>query len=133
MTTHAVPATGARVRLSPGVRRVRAVLSALPTGLPLSDDRWEARHRGITILLALHVPALFALALGTGRGLPHAFTDVFPIALCAAVAVAGGSRHLRSSVTTLGLVVSSAVLVHLSGGNIEMHFHFFVVVGVITL
>jgi mannitol-specific phosphotransferase system IIBC component len=34
---------------------------------------------------------------------------------------------------TFGLVASSAVLVHLSGGSIEMHFHFFVMISVITL
>ncbi|HEX2026676.1 MAG TPA: HAMP domain-containing sensor histidine kinase [Nitriliruptorales bacterium] len=35
--------------------------------------------------------------------------------------------------TTLSLVSSSAVLVHLSGGYIELHFHFFVVVALVTL
>jgi diguanylate cyclase (GGDEF)-like protein len=34
---------------------------------------------------------------------------------------------------TLGLVTTSAILVHLSGGLTEMHFHFFVVIGIITL
>jgi diguanylate cyclase (GGDEF)-like protein len=33
----------------------------------------------------------------------------------------------------LGLITCSAVLVHLSGGVIETHFHFFVMIGVITL
>jgi len=36
-------------------------------------------------------------------------------------------------VTSLGLLTCSATLVHLSGGVIEMHFHYFVMVGVITL
>ena len=35
--------------------------------------------------------------------------------------------------TAIGLVTSSAVLVDLSGGVIEMHFHFFVMVGLLTL
>jgi hypothetical protein len=34
---------------------------------------------------------------------------------------------------TLGLLTCSAVLVHLAGGSTEMHFHFFVMIGVITL
>ena len=33
----------------------------------------------------------------------------------------------------LGLITASAVIVHLSGGVVEAHFHFFVMVGVITL
>jgi diguanylate cyclase (GGDEF)-like protein len=36
-------------------------------------------------------------------------------------------------VTALGLVTCSAVLVSLSGGVTEMHFHFFVIVGILTL
>jgi hypothetical protein len=39
----------------------------------------------------------------------------------------------RSAAAVLGLIISSAILVHLSGGVIEMHFHFFVMLGVITL
>jgi diguanylate cyclase (GGDEF)-like protein len=43
------------------------------------------------------------------------------------------SRLSQSTIATVGLVTCSAVLVHLSGGLIEMHFHYFVVIGVITL
>jgi hypothetical protein len=34
------------------------------------------------------------------------------------------NRKLRAVAATLGLFSSSAILVHLSGGLIEMHFHF---------
>ena len=125
--------TGGRTPLGPFARRVRALVAALPTGRPLTDDRWEPRHRGITILLALHVPALLAMGLVTGKSWRHSLVDVVPIAACALVALRGRGRYIRSGAATLGLVISSAVLVHLSGGNVEMHFHFFVIVGVITL
>jgi mannitol-specific phosphotransferase system IIBC component len=36
-------------------------------------------------------------------------------------------------VAAFGLIASSAVLVHLSGGYIEFHFHFFVMVGLLAL
>jgi diguanylate cyclase len=42
-------------------------------------------------------------------------------------------RKVRSVAATLGLFSSSAILVHVSGGLIEMHFHFFVMVAVVTL
>jgi hypothetical protein len=42
-------------------------------------------------------------------------------------------RRARSAAAVLGLVTASAVIVHLSGGVVEAHFHFFVMVGVITL
>jgi diguanylate cyclase (GGDEF)-like protein len=113
---------------------MHALSHVLPAGRPLTDDRWNARHLGIAILLWLHVPALFVMGLATHHTAVHSFVDVFPIAACGTVALMKQhGRHLRSGAATLGLVISSAVLVHLSGGNVEMHFHFFVVVGVITL
>jgi signal transduction histidine kinase/FixJ family two-component response regulator len=42
-------------------------------------------------------------------------------------------RRLRTIAATIGLLTSSAVLVHLSGGSIEMHFHFFVMVPLVAL
>jgi diguanylate cyclase (GGDEF)-like protein len=42
-------------------------------------------------------------------------------------------RALRSCAVSAGLVSCSGALVHLSGGLIEMHFHFFVVVALLTL
>jgi methyl-accepting chemotaxis protein len=50
-----------------------------------------------------------------------------------AAALPYGSVRFRSAVATLGLITSSAVLVHLSGGVIEAHFHFFAMIGIITL
>ena len=43
------------------------------------------------------------------------------------------NRKMRAVAATLGLFSSSAILVHLSGGLIEMHFHFFVMVAVVSL
>jgi len=40
---------------------------------------------------------------------------------------------VRAVLASLGLITASAVLVHLSGGYIEMHFHFFVMVVIIAL
>jgi diguanylate cyclase (GGDEF)-like protein len=120
--------------VAPFVARGRALRAVLPTGRPISDDRWEARHRGIAVLLWLHVPALFVMGIVTHHTALHALADVVPIAACGIVALAPRQgRYMRSGAATLGLVICSAILVHLSGGNVEMHFHFFVVVGVITL
>ena len=53
---------------------------------------------------------------------------------CGQAGPAGGCcRRARSAAAVLGLVTASAVTVHLSGGVVEAHFHFFVMVGVITL
>jgi diguanylate cyclase (GGDEF)-like protein/PAS domain S-box-containing protein len=43
------------------------------------------------------------------------------------------SRLWRTTAAAVGLLTCSAVLVHLSGGYIEAHFHFFVMVAVVVL
>jgi PAS domain-containing protein len=113
---------------------VTARTRLLPTGGALPDDAWRARHRGILWLLALHVPALVLYALHQGVGLGHARTEAVPIAALATCAY-GSTRWRRTSTifASLGLMAASAVLVHLSGGMVEAHFHFFVMVGVIAL
>jgi PAS domain S-box-containing protein len=43
------------------------------------------------------------------------------------------SRRFRAAVASIGLITASAISVHLAGGFIEMHFHFFVALIVISL
>ena len=110
----------------------RALL--LPAGGSLPEDVWRSRHRGILILLWAHVPALLLFALARGRTLPHAVVDVVFIAGLAFVARrTRGRRRMSTVFASLGLMLCSATLVHLSGGVIEAHFHFFVMVGVVVL
>ncbi|HEX2104595.1 MAG TPA: EAL domain-containing protein [Solirubrobacteraceae bacterium] len=60
--------------------------------------------------------------------------DVSAIVVAAAVASRGAlGRRVRSLAAALGLVTSSAILVHFWGGTIEAHFHFFVVIPVLAL
>jgi diguanylate cyclase (GGDEF)-like protein/PAS domain S-box-containing protein len=100
----------------------------------LPDEVWAQRHRGILILLWLHVPALFVYAMVQGQPLEHSFFEASVVGAFAAVAITlRTNRRLSTVVASLGLLTSSAVLVHLSDGLIEMHFHYFVVVGVVAL
>ena len=59
------------------------------------------------------------------------------MAILAATATLAGrftrNRHLLSTIVALGLLTSSATIVHLSGGAIEAHFHFFVMMSVLLL
>ena len=111
------------------------VRTLLPRGLELPEDQWQRRHRVILAILWLHVVGLVGFAVFRGNSLAHSLLEGAIIAVCAAAASQRfvGGRRFRSIATAAGLVASSAVLVHLSGGVIEMHFHFFVVVGIITL
>ena len=117
----------------PSPRLARA-LCYLPRGRALPADVWWQRHRGILALLWLHVPVLVALALSRGVGLVHGTLEAAVVASFAGLATAGRPhRRLSTVIASVGLLTSSAVLVHLSDGLIEMHFHYFVMVGVITL
>jgi diguanylate cyclase (GGDEF)-like protein len=106
----------------------------LPTGGTLPDAAFEARHRTVVVLLWLHAVALPVFALARGYTLPHSLLDTLPILLCAV----GASQHAfgrrgRASLGALGLVTCSAVFTHLWGGVTEAHFHFFVVVALLSL
>ncbi|HWI02819.1 MAG TPA: hypothetical protein VNT52_03195, partial [Acidimicrobiales bacterium] len=106
----------------------------LPRGGTLPDDVWRSRHHGILILLWLHVPGLLVFGLATGNSALHALFDAGVVA-CPAVAasLSAGRRRESTILAAVGLMTASAVLVHLSGGMIEAHFHFYVMVGVVVL
>ncbi|HVE46224.1 MAG TPA: EAL domain-containing protein [Acidimicrobiales bacterium] len=92
------------------------------------------RHRTLCLLLRAHVAFIFGFALFNGHGLVHSLQETGIVAIFALLAGMGARRRrFSSAMAAVGLVMSSAVLVHLSGGVIEMHFHFFVMVGILTL
>ena len=122
-------------RVHTGVRKVAAdVVAYLPKGKGLPDDVWRLRHRTLSNLLRAHLAVIAVLGLVTG-GVGDALLFGGAVGVFAVLALGHGGtgRSFSSAMCALGLVTSSAVLVHLSGGTIEMHFHFFVMVGVLTL
>ena len=110
------------------------ILRSLPEGRSLPAGVWHRRHRGILVLLWIQGVALTAFALATGNDLVHSLVEGSVVAAMGLGATSARlSRTLRALIASLGLVTSAAVLTHLSGGYIEMHFHFFVMLGVIAL
>ena len=112
----------------------RLLRAALPSGGHLPPDVWRQRHRWILGLLWAHVPAILLFGLAMDAPPKHLVLEVLPVAILAWAA--GRLRswpHASAAVTAIGLATCSAILVHLSDGAIEMHFHFFVMVGVVTL
>lgn len=106
----------------------------LPQGGMLPVPLWERRHRALWFVLAFHVPLIVAFALVRGYSLTHGLIEVTPVASLAVLGrISHYSRPLRSCAVSAGLITASGVLVHLAGGVIEMHFHFFVVVALLTL
>jgi methyl-accepting chemotaxis protein len=125
---------------------IRDVVRYIPRGESLPEETWKKRHRNVLVLLLAHAPLLFALGTFTGTDpfltgadftavpLEHAVGGVALVTVFAAVAWWPRlPRRVRASVTAVGLMTSSALLVYFSGGFIEAHFHFFVVAGVIAI
>lgn len=105
-----------------------------PEGRALPEEVWQRRHRVMVGLLWFHAAAIVVFAVVRGYGLRHGALEgsiVAAAALGAGVKMRG--RRVRMALATFGLISASAILVHLSGGTIEMHFHFFVMIGVITM
>jgi signal transduction histidine kinase len=110
------------------------IRQALPQGHPLPDQLWRRRHRGILALLWFHALACLSFGLSVGEGLAHSFAHGATIATFAGLASWGRlGRTLRASLASCGLITASAVLVHLSGGYIELHFHCFAMLPIIAL
>jgi PAS domain S-box-containing protein len=85
-------------------------------------------------LLWVHVVAIPIYAVYQGNSIGHAWVEMAPILMAALVAAyLPLGRALSASIAAGGLMVCSGVIVHLSGGMIEAHFHFFVMIPVIAM
>lgn len=114
--------------------RVHALWAWLPRGRELPLASWAIRHRWMEWILWGHVPVLFAWGLLDGYSVPHSLADVAPVTTFALLAGWNVlSRRMRELSVTVGLLTASAVVVHLMNGAIEAHFHFFVMVALLSL
>src|SRR5262245_56181863 len=112
----------------------RRVVDVIPRGWTLSEEAWRPRHRGIVAVLWLHVVGVPVFGVVRGYRLGHVLIEASGIATLAVFACMPKlGRRSRMIAASLGLLMSSAVLTHLSAGSIEMHFHFFVMVPLIAL
>ena len=106
------------------------LLGLLPRGGTLPSASWASRQRAVVAILWLHGAFIPLYALYRGFSLGHIVLEGLVVPAAALVASQEAlPRRVRTMVASVGLLSSSAVLVHLSGGLIEMHFHFFVMVG----
>jgi anti-anti-sigma factor len=111
-----------------------ALRAWIPRGEGLEKEAWDRRHRLLLAIVWAHVVVLpFYAALEGRLGFGTAL-DIACLAILALVAnVHGLSRRVRACFASTALVTCSALVVHLSGGRIEAHFHFFVVIGLLVL
>lgn len=128
MTTAAAPATA----------------SWLPRGAQLSEAEFRTRHWALSLVLMAHLPLLGALALwwhpegglSDAAGCGCGWVPIAGMAAIVALLVVGWvatSQVVRAAAVSAGLILSSCVLVHISGGMTDLHLHFFVTVALVAL
>lgn len=118
--------------------------SWLPRGAKLTEAEFRTRHTALSIVLLLHLPLLGLLALfwhpdgglsgedGCGCG----WIPIVGMALMVGLLAIGWlakSQAVRAAAVSAGLILSSCVLVHISGGMTDLHLHFFVTVALAAL
>ena len=126
------------------LRRIRILL---PVGGSLPELVWIRRHRFLVRLTWAHALAIglagivlgyrwdftFAALFGGGTVL-HTLWEGLIVGGCAGLAGCKRlGRSARATFVGFGLMTSSAIFVHLSGGYIEVHFHFFVMLVFLAL
>lgn len=101
----------------------------------IPDASWRMRHRFIVAIAAAHVPILAAVSiLVLDVSSSHVFVEMGGLAvLCGAAMYPRFSRSTKESLATIALLTCSALVVHVTGGSIEAHFHFFVVIPLVSL
>jgi methyl-accepting chemotaxis protein len=113
--------------------RLDRILAWLPTGGTLEEAEWAPRHRVISVVLWLHVPFIAIIGVANHQRPLEVVIDTAAIVASAALATIAPRRAAKTVFVSLGLLCSSAALVHLTGGLTEAHFHFFVMLGLVAL
>lgn len=115
-------------------RAVSWIRHVTPEGNHLSETGWRRRHAAIVGILWAHVVVLPFFGAANGRGLIHSSLEsLVVVGFAVGASMRAVTNPARSVLATFGLTISSALLTHFSGGLIEMHFHYFVVVAIVTL
>ena len=114
--------------------RSSALVQRLPHGRSLPSEVWAVRHKWVVSILLVQSACLPVLGLLRGYPIAHALAEgSVPAILGFGACLRRLGPLTRSALSGVGLMVVSSVVVHLSGGSIEAHFHFFVMVPVVAL
>jgi diguanylate cyclase (GGDEF)-like protein/PAS domain S-box-containing protein len=110
------------------------ITGLVPHGRTLSREDWDRRHRAILVVLGLSIIGLVVFGAYRGYSPFHLVIDGGAVAFFNACAWQPlGGRKLRSTLASIALLTAASMSVHLSGGSIEAHFSFFVVITLLML
>jgi len=136
-----------RSQHAPTASLLNRLWSLIPSGGSLPESVWRARHRFLVGLTFFHVVIIALVAFLVAKrwelSLWAPFDDDNGLHMLSEALVVGlfgllacwrrAGRTLQATFVGFGLMSSSAILVHLSGGYIELHFHFFVMLTFLAL
>jgi hypothetical protein len=108
-------------------------LSHIPRGVRLDDEAFGTRHRVLSLVLVLHVPALALLGLARGASGFMLWGQLAVVLVIAAAGQVLTSQLARSSAVALGLMICADVLVHVGGGLTDLHIWFYVMLSIVAL
>jgi diguanylate cyclase (GGDEF)-like protein/PAS domain S-box-containing protein len=121
-------------RISRLARIASSVRDALPRGQTLPEEAWARRHGAMLWILWAHVAVLPVFSFFRGFAIEACVGSVMPLVLAAvAGTLSAPGRRARSVAVVFGLLTASALLVNAWDGQIEAHFHFFVMIAVLAL
>ena len=126
---------------------MKRLWSQVPSGGSLPESVWRSRHRFLAGLTFFHAVAIALAAPFLGKhwelslwaffdddSMLHIVGEGLVVASFGAFACwRRVGRTVQATLVGFGLMSSSAILVHLSGGYIEFHFHFFVMLAFLAL
>ena len=119
---------------TPPAARRRVRWTGLPSGRTLPATEWQRRHRLLVWILWAHALLLSTLGVIVNGADAEAFAQA---GVLGALALIAGwrrcGRRPREAAMTLGLLTSSAVIVHLSGGVTEAHFHYLIAIVLLSI
>jgi diguanylate cyclase (GGDEF)-like protein len=111
----------------------RAVRAMLPEGGTLLNEIWQRRHRGIVALLWLHVAGIPVYGLLRGLRPEHVLMEASIVAGATLAAIA----ETEQEIARRGGYPGAVLLIRHTGALFRrldrMHFHFFVMVAVVSL
>jgi diguanylate cyclase (GGDEF)-like protein len=111
-------------------RQLRAML---PAGHAVDDADWRFRHRCIVAVVGLEFLVIAVVLVAVHHEPLTAVAELGGVGVFLAAACLRIGRTVRQLASSLGLMAAAGVFVHLADGLTEVHFAFFVSLGLVIL
>lgn len=111
----------------------RSLRARLPHATRLGDDDFQSRLHVVRLGLVFFAATVVGIGLAAERPVWQVALEISPVLACLLVCCRTRSRTLSTAAVTLGLTMCATILVHLTGGLMESHSAFFVVLPLVAL